>query len=136
MKPNDTFQNLPKNFWASVRLISQEVGYTEKKTGQIKIPSADQIEFRLEKFGIDSNRLLAQKAGTRKFGTLLEDYFSYRADVLNGYAEPRLMDAKRAKAVFKSHFSKFQPTRPIPMNKQKGTKKAPAYLTGLVNMLI
>ena len=38
MKPNNTFLNLPKNFWASVRLISQAVGYTEKSTGQNELP--------------------------------------------------------------------------------------------------
>ena len=46
MKPNDTFLKLPNFFWAGVRLISQEVGYTEKGTGQIKIPSTEQINIK------------------------------------------------------------------------------------------
>jgi hypothetical protein len=46
------------------------------------------------------------------------------------------MNAERAREVFKECFDKFQPSFPIPMNKQKGKMKAHAYLTGLVNMHI
>jgi hypothetical protein len=46
------------------------------------------------------------------------------------------MDATKARKVFNKLFKELQPSCPIPMNKQKGTMKMPAYLTGLVNMLI
>ena len=46
------------------------------------------------------------------------------------------MDADRARDIFEELQTKLSPTCPIPMNKQKGEKKAPAYLTGIVNMLI
>lgn len=136
MKPNDVFLKLPKTFWASVRLISQLAGYTKKGTNQIKIPSSGEIRGKLDKLGIDFDRLHAQKANSRGFDALLQEYFSYRADILNSYVEPRLMNAKRAKQVFREQFAKLKPSRPIPMNKQSGDKKTPAYLTGLVNMLI
>jgi hypothetical protein len=136
MKPNDKFLRLPKPSWANVRLISQEIGYTEKGTNQIKIPSINMIGTKLDKFGIDLNHLQTQKIGRHRFDVLLQDYFVYRADILNSYVEPRLMDVKKAKKVFHEHYKKLNPSCPIPMNKQKGTKKAPAYLTGLVNMLI
>ena len=45
MEPNSIFLNLPKNFWASVRLISQEVGYTERGTGRIKVPTVIDNEY-------------------------------------------------------------------------------------------
>ena len=67
---------------------------------------------------------------------LTADYFEYRAQVLNDYVEPRLMDADRARIVFEELRKRLSPSCPIPMNKQKGEKKAPAYLTGIVNMLI
>jgi hypothetical protein len=136
MKPNDRFLGLPKTFWANVRLISQEVGYTERGTNQIKIPSIAMIGSKLDSFGIDLDHLKTQKIGRHNFAALLQDYFSYRANILNSYVEPRLMDVKKAKKVFHEHYKKLNPSCPIPMNKQKGTKKAPAYLTGLVNMLI
>lgn len=136
MKPNNVFLHLPKNFWASVRLISQEVGYTEKATRQIKIPSVDEIQSRLEGFEIDFSRLQLQSIGSVSFGQTLQDYFVYRAEVINSYVEPRLMKVGEAKRIFKNFYKNLQPSCPIPMNKQKGNMKQPAFLTGLVNMLI
>ena len=68
-------------------------------------------------------------------GTVLS-YLEYRAKVLNEYVEPRLMDADRAKGEFENLYRALKPTCPLPMNKQKKEKRAPAYLTGIVNMLI
>jgi len=136
MKPNNAFLTLPKNFWASVRLISQEVGYTEKSTGQIKIPGLDEIQSRLGKFEIDFSRLQAQQTSGGNFGKVLQDYFVYRADIINTFVESHLMNVVEAKKIFKKYFKDLQPSCPIPMNKQKGKMKTPAYLTGLVNMLV
>jgi len=69
-------------------------------------------------------------------GLELEAYFAYRADVLNNYVQPLLMDAEDARPLFEEHFARLAPTCPIPMNKQKDAKRAPAFLTGLVNMLV
>ena len=137
MKPNSKFLSLPKTFWASVRLISQEVGYTERKTSRIKVPTLLEMDTKLEHFGFDFKLLQGQKIkGNILFGTQLRDYFSYRAKILNSYVERHLMDSEKAKRVFKEQFKKLKPSFPVPMNKQKGAMKAPAYLTGLVNMLI
>ena len=136
MKPNDTFLKLPKTFWASVRLISQEVGYTERGTGRIKVPSTDQIRTKLERCGVDFDKLQDQRFGSNTFGELLNDYFAYRAETLYSFVEPHLMDVKRARKTFEIYFKKLKPSRRVPMNKQTGEKKFPAYLTGLVNMLI
>ncbi len=136
MKPNNAFLNLPKNFWASVRFISQEAGYTQKTTGQIKVPANDEINSKLEKFDINFYRLREQNTDSGNIGELLQDYFSYRADILNTYVETRLMNVAKAKKIFKKFFDDLKPSCPIPMNKQKGKMKTPAYLTGLVNMLV
>lgn len=136
MKPNSVFLNLPKNFWASVRLISQEVGYTEKSTRQIKIPATGEIRSKIEKFGIDFTRLQDQYTSKGYFGQLLQDYFVYRANTINTFVEPRLMNVAEARKIFKKSYKDLQPSCPIPMNKQKGKMKQPAYLTGLVNMLV
>jgi hypothetical protein len=136
MKPNELFLKLPKTFWASVRLISQDVGYTEKGTNRIKIPSREQIKTRLERREIDFDKIQSQIFDSKDFGTLLADYFAYRADILYSFVEPNLMDGKRARRTFEKFYKKLKPSRQVPMNKQSGEKKAPAYLTGLVNMLI
>jgi hypothetical protein len=136
MKPNSVFLNLPKDFWASVRLISQEVGYTEKSTSQIKIPTSAEIQSKLEKFEINFSRLQAQRFAKGNFGQTLQDYFAYRANIINTFVEPHLMNVIKARKVFKKLYKNLQPSCPIPMNKQKGSMKTPAYLTGLVNMLV
>jgi hypothetical protein len=136
MKPNELFLNLPKTFWASVRLISQDVGYTEKGTNRIKVPSREQIKIKLERREIDFDKIQSQVFDSKDFGTLLADYFAYRADILYSFVEPHLMDGKKARRTFEKFYKKLKPSRQVPMNKQSGEKKAPAYLTGLVNMLI
>lgn len=136
MKPNELFLKLPKAFWASVRLISQDVGYTEKETNRIKVPSREQIKTKLERREIDFEKIKSQTYNSKDFGTLLADYFAYRADILYSFVEPHLMDVKRARQTFEKFYKKLKPSRQVPMNKQSGEKKAPAYLTGLVNMLV
>jgi hypothetical protein len=136
MKPNELYLKLPKTFWASVRLISQDVGYTEKGTNRIKVPSREQIKIKLEIRKIDFDKIQSQIFDSKDFGTLLANYFAYRADILYSFVEPHLMDGKKAQRTFEKFHKKLKPSRQVPMNKQSGEKKAPAYLTGLVNMLI
>jgi len=69
-------------------------------------------------------------------GASLRAYFLHRAKVLQNFVEPHLMDAAEAKKLFIKTRAQFNPSCPLPMNKQKGKKKAPAFLTGMVNMLI
>jgi len=136
MKPNESFLNLPKTFWASVRLISQEVGYTDRKTGRIKVPSAVEISLKLTQFDIDIDLLQNQMTGSQRYEFLLQQYFEYRAEILHSFVKPHLMDVERAKKVFEIHLKKLKPKCPLPKNKQKGEKKTYAFLTGLVNMLV
>lgn len=48
----------------------------------------------------------------------------------------KLMDKDQARALFEKLRAKMCPQCPLPMNKQKGEKKAPAFFTGIINMLI
>jgi hypothetical protein len=136
MKPDPQFLKQPKHFWANVRTISQQVGYTERGTGQIKIPSLDEISGAMSELGLKTEHVAGAGGVPTAFGETLLAYFRYRADALNGFVEPRLMKADEAKRLYKQLRAKLKPKCPIPMNKQSGDKKAPAYLTGIVNMLI
>lgn len=136
MKPNKRFVNQPKSFWASVRTISQKVGYTQRNKGQIKIPTFLEMKSALQNIGLDPAHIITRRDELTKIGRMLGEYFQYRASVLNDFVEPRLMDTNRAREVFEKLHANLLPKCPIPMNKQKGTKKAPAYLTGIINMLI
>lgn len=104
MKPNSAFLNLPKNFWASVRLISQQIGYTERSTGQIKIPTSNEIQSRLAVLEIDFSKLQLQKTANGNFLEIMQDYFIYRADVINTFVEPHLMSVTEARKVFEETY--------------------------------
>ena len=136
MLPDSKFRNLDKKFWANVRTISQTLGYTDRKTKQIKVHSlVDMIE-AMSKLGLASHHLVFKNGEVTQMGKLLLDYFAHRAESLNLFVQPRLMDAVRAKKAFSQLKKQLKPSRAVPMNKQSGDKKTPAYLTGMVNMLI
>lgn len=136
MKPNKIFLSQPKAFWANVRTISQEVGYTLRNQSQIKIPSIVDIRKAYKILSLRTNHLFDDEDRLTTTGTLLLDYFKYRAEILYNEVKPNLMDAEDAEKLFTSLKDELNPKRPIPMNKQKGDKKKPAFLTGIINMLI
>lgn len=130
------FQSEPKIFWSYVRLLSQHCGYTERGTGQIKVLSVGQLASALGELGLDSQSVLGKNGRGTELGLSLVDYFSYRATLLNRTVEPLLMDAPQAEQVFKQIRSTAKSSREATMNKQKGEKRKPAYLTEIVRMLL
>ncbi len=136
MGPEKRFMNLGKEFWANVRTISQQSGYTVRGTGQIKVHSVPGMMVAMQSVGLGADHLCGTDGNPTKLGNDLHEYFKYRAHVLTTFVEPRLMDVTRAAKTFNDLRSKLNPQCSLPMNKQKGEKAAPAYLTGIVNMLI
>jgi hypothetical protein len=136
MKPDQRFLGLPKAFWANVRTISQHVGYTVRGIGHIKVPSLADIVSAFADIGLTTAHIANEKGLLTPLGQRLLAYFRYRADVLNDFVEPRLMDEHQARQCFEQMLGKRKGLCPIPMNKQKGNKRTPAFLTGMVNMLI
>lgn len=136
MTPNKLFLNQRKQFWAYVRSISQKVGYTVRGKGQIKVPTTAEMAKALKKLGLDATRVTDKNGKATQLGQTLTDYFVYRANVLNTIVEPQLMNKDQARESFEKVKAAGKYSCPIPMNKQKGAKKAPAYLTGIVNMIV
>lgn len=133
MKPNPNFLNKPKSFWASVRSLSEQVGYGKKDT--IIIPTIAQMVGAFEKLGLQPDRLVSDGEATQ-LALELHEYFSERSRVLVNEVQNMLLNAEQAKALFEEKRAEFAHKCPIPMNKQKGEKKAEAYLTALVNMMV
>jgi hypothetical protein len=136
MKANPLFLRQRKPFWANVRSISQFIGYTDRQTSQIKVPSLADMQNALTSLGLDTSHIVNSSNRPTIFGRRLHKYFFHRADILNTYVRPRLMDVSKAKQVFNDLFDSLKPNCPIPLNKQKNEKKAPAYFTAIINMLI
>ncbi len=136
MKANAEFRNKDMSFWAAVRSISQKVGYTVRGKEIVKVPSVEEIVKAFKVLSLDDSKIAGEDGKPTEIAIELINYFSYRADILNNFVEPRLMDTKRASECFEELYAKYSPSCPIPMNKQKGGKKAPAYFTSIINMII
>ena len=135
MEADARFRHQPMSFWADVRCIGEAVGYTVRGQKAVLRPTMDDIIAGYEKRSFGTRHLVQRNRPTAHGRALLE-YLNHRADVLNAYVERRLMDVERAQAEFERLRSQLRPSCPLPMNKQRGQKKAPAYFTGIVNMLI
>ncbi len=136
MKADERFLKQGKVFWAHVRSISQHLGYTDRATSAIKVPTAPDIKGALSDLGLKHDHILDGDGAPTQLGALLGDYFHHRADLINNTVQHNLMDAPEAKLLFKKTLAEGRPRFPIPMNKQKGKKKAPAYLTAIVSITV
>ena len=142
MKANPLFVAQSKEFWAYVRTISQEVGYTKrgnKRKGvlsSIKIPTLGEVRQEFDKLEIKTEKIANTNGALTDFGQTLFGYFTFRAMVLNDTVQGYFMNKSAAAIEFKRLKTKLKPNCPLPMNKQKGVKKNHAFLTGMVNMLI
>ena len=99
MKPNPSYTNLEPSFWATVRSISQKLGYTVRGKDEIKIPTADEIYSAFIDLELNPESIKKGEQPT-ELATSLGEYFSYRAKTLNSFVQPRLMDIKRVKVEF------------------------------------
>lgn len=136
MKPDPRFLKQPKHFWANVRSISQHLGYTNRRTKQIKVHELPAIVKGLCELELGTEHIVNGAGKPTSIGEVLVAYFEYRANVLNTFVEPRLMDAAKAAAMYRRVKRQTKSKLPVIMNKQKGDKKKPAYLTNIVNWLI
>jgi hypothetical protein len=136
VKPDSRFRNKDKAFWAAVRIVGQEVGYTARGEGVIKVPTAKELPRCFRDASLDASAMASPDGSATRQAKELMEYLEFRADVLNSFVEPRLMDAAEAEERFTELRNRLKPKCPLPMNKQKGEKRAPAYLTGMVNMMV
>ncbi|ANE53948.1 hypothetical protein [Methylomonas sp. DH-1] len=136
MKADPRFLTQPKEFWANVRTISQEVGYTQRGAKSIKIPSLKAIRHKFARLGLSTVHIANSDSTLTDFGQRLFDYFTFRATVLNETVQGHFMKKESAEIEFNRLKSQLKPNCPLPMNKQKAEKKNYAFLTGMVNMLV
>ncbi len=140
MKPDSRFVSQTLKFWANVRAISETYGYSIRRgksgAGNVSAPSQSELISVLDKRGLSNYHIQDKQGKLTNLGSDLISYFQYRANVINNNVKDHLMNAERAKTEFEMLKEKLDPTCPLPMNKQKKEKRAPAYFTGIINMLI
>ena len=137
MVANSEFQNQPKMFWAYVRTISQQLGYTVRAKRQVKIPTVPEIAAGLTALGLNPGKLVKEGPDDlTDLGRQLLRYFAHRAQVLNENVQFQLMNADAATELYEKLLKQVRHPSPVPMNKQSGDKANPSYFTAIVNMLI
>ena len=129
MKAFDAFKSMDASFWAFIKYISENLGYTDRGEGLIKEYSISSIKALCVKRGINASEDTVANAA---------QYSIMRADLLNNFAESMLMDAEKASKEFQnwemihrvgSYYCK------LPLNKQKGAMKQVAFFTAIINII-
>lgn len=129
MKANILYQNRPMQFWGYVRLLSERLGYSKRKSQILRTYTLEECTQLL--VGLDINYNLE----------LINDvvsYMNYRSEILNNSVQANLMDLEQAKVEYerlKLLYDEENFACYIPMNKQKSEKSNPLYFTGIINIL-
>lgn len=135
MQPHPLYRSLSKEFWANVRLLSQILGYTDRRTGRIRVYTPQEMVNGYLKNNLDSTHLVTGSTPT-SLGEQVLAYIETRAELINVFVHQHLMSASQAGDLFTAVQAKLQSRRVFPLNKQKGDMRQVAYLTALVTMLI
>ncbi|MBD2720140.1 hypothetical protein [Synechococcus sp. FACHB-909] len=127
MRPDPRFKSKCGRFWAYVKFLSEQAGYSKRKSGVLRTYAKEEL---LEicsdqKILPPSNELLLE----------IISYMNWRADLLNLNISKLFMDRAEAERAFIDIKARTLPTKALPMNKQKGEKRHHAYLACIVAMI-
>lgn len=129
MQAFSAFKHMSPSFWAMVKFVSQELGYTKRGSGTIRTYSESEI--------VDLLQFHNMRIDRKEIRNVVE-YSQLRASALNDFAQNNLMDAQMVRDEFeKLHkiYCHYDFLCDLPMNKQKGTMKQTAYFTAIINIL-
>jgi hypothetical protein len=136
MLPFVRFISRDDEFWAYVRMFSERIGYTERGRGRPKQYTIKDLVKATKKEGMPMAVVINEEHDTPTH--LAEDVLEYmnaRSKVLIDRVKPNLLVREEARAIYEELLNRYDPEMRAPMNKQKGEKRHPAYLTGIVNVL-
>jgi len=135
MKPSKEFLLQKRNFWAYVKLVSEELGYSSRKDKQLRRYSVDEVAGCLKYRDLATEPVVHTSGKPTQFGKRLVGYLNSRAGLLESQVRPNLMNREQARKEFERLRRRLKPSCALPLNKQKGEKRHHAYLMGMVNML-
>ncbi|MEG0512234.1 MAG: hypothetical protein RR653_05885 [Clostridia bacterium] len=129
MQAFDGFKNMDASFWAFVKFISENLGYTARNEGMVKQYTVSSIKALCEEQHINvSDNTIANAA----------QYSKMRADLLNGFAEKMLMDAETSQKEFQTWGALHRNNKfhcRLPLNKQKGAMRQIAFFTAMISTI-
>ena len=129
MQAFEQFQGMDASFWAFVKYISENLGYTERGEGVVKKYPISEIKALCRERGINASEDTIINAA---------QYSKMRADLLNRFAESMLMDAETASEEFRNWEMLHRVENyycKLPLNKQKGAMKQVAFFTAIINII-
>ena len=129
MQAFNKFKGMDASFWAFVKYVSENLGYTERGEGYVKKYSIKTIKTVCEDNDINASEDVIVNAA---------QYSKMRADLLNRFAESMLMDAKTASEEFRKWEMLYRIGNyhcKLPLNKQKGAMKQVAFFTAIINII-
>jgi hypothetical protein len=126
MRADARFVGKSARFWAYSKFISEQVGYSKRGSGQLRTYSVSEALTALKELHLSTDNELLGEVIT---------YLNWRADALNNRVAHLFMTRDEAAAEFQKIYDKTKPTKPLPMNKQKGEKRHPAYHASMVAMI-
>ena len=126
MKAFKKFQREDKSFWFFIRFISERLGYTDKKTKEVKKYTFAEVDniCKSENLNMKVNQI--QQA---------IDYCDMRATAINTVIRPNLMNLQQVQLEYNRLFALGQYTKNFPMNKQRGAKKNVNFYAAIIIML-
>lgn len=129
MKAFEQFQNKDAAFWALVKYVSENLGYTKRGQNLVISYSEDDITQLFSENKINYDNSVIKDVSL---------YSEHRASLLNNFVEQNLMNAEKADAEFRrlemihrtgEYFCK------LPLNKQKGAMRQIAFFTAIINII-
>jgi hypothetical protein len=126
MKPDSRFIGRSKRFWAHAKLLSEQIGYSVRGGSQLRLYTSQEVRTILTRDTLTiDDKIVAD----------VIEYLNWRSETLNRIVEPLLMKREQAALEFERVREETRPTKSHAFNKQKGEKRHPAYLAGLVGMI-
>ena len=135
MIPDRRFRDQDKGFWAYVRTLSEEIGYTDRQKDEIKVPTLEEMRRAFLALGLNAASISTDSLEPTVRARALLEYFAYRAEALRA-VKCDLLDADAARLLFEQTKAKCKHVCHLPLNKQTGAKKTHAYLTCIVTMIL
>jgi hypothetical protein len=126
MRPDPRFIGKPMRFWAHVKFLSEQIGYSLRGAKQLRVHTTAEIKEILARESLAFDAQLVAE---------VLEYLNWRAQKLNKDIQPLFMNRDQAAVEFERIRTLTKPVKPLPMNKQKGEKRHPSYLASLVGMI-
>ncbi len=105
--PDKRFAKQDKSFWACIRSLSQELGYTERGEDRVKVPSIREMREGFVKLQLNPSAIVDAEGRSTKLAELMLLYFEYRSKILWDIAKSNLMNLDVAREEFDKLKSSF-----------------------------